>query len=146
MLALAGRRSGGNVWVATTRLALALAAGGAGQAKRDGNDGFIVVETNYRVSSLRVASCSRELLHAWRKNRAQARAWRTSQYAYRIAVQKDIPLQHLKACTILVWQRACYGRVALTVTMLMRKPLQYAHILLLSFRVVTRQEGRSQER
>ena len=43
------RRSGGNVWVATTRLALALAAGGAGQAKRDGNEGFIVVETNYRV-------------------------------------------------------------------------------------------------
>ncbi len=43
------------MWVATTRLALALAAGGAGQAKRDGNEGFIVVETNYRVSSLHVA-------------------------------------------------------------------------------------------
>ncbi len=40
------------MWVATTRLALALAAGGAGQAKRDGNEGFIVVETNYRVSAL----------------------------------------------------------------------------------------------
>lgn len=37
------------MWVATTWLALALAAGGAGQAKQDSNEGFIVVETNYRV-------------------------------------------------------------------------------------------------
>ena len=37
------------MWVATTRLALALAGGGIGQVKRGISEGFIVVETNYRV-------------------------------------------------------------------------------------------------
>ena len=40
------------MWVATTRLALALAGGGIGQAKRGISEGFIVVETNYRVRVL----------------------------------------------------------------------------------------------
>ena len=38
------------MWAAPTRLALALAGGGAGHAQQDAGEGFIVVETNYRVS------------------------------------------------------------------------------------------------
>jgi hypothetical protein len=37
------------VWLAPTRLAQALASGGAGEAAGEVSDGFIVVETNYRV-------------------------------------------------------------------------------------------------
>ena len=40
------------MWVASTRLALALAGGGIGQAKQGVSEGFIVVETNYRVCVL----------------------------------------------------------------------------------------------
>ena len=36
--------------MAPTRLALALAGGGAGHAGQDASEGFVVVETNYRVS------------------------------------------------------------------------------------------------
>jgi hypothetical protein len=42
-------RADGEVWLAPTRLAQALGAGGSGAAKGDVMDGFIVVETNYRV-------------------------------------------------------------------------------------------------
>jgi hypothetical protein len=37
------------VWLAPTRLALALAGSSSGQTQHDVTDGFIVVETNYRV-------------------------------------------------------------------------------------------------
>ena len=37
------------MWLAPTRLAQALASGGAGEAASEVSDGFIVVETNYRV-------------------------------------------------------------------------------------------------
>ncbi|KAK9917411.1 hypothetical protein WJX75_004051 [Coccomyxa subellipsoidea] len=39
----------GSVWLAPTRLALALAGSSSGQTQHDVTDGFIVVETNYRV-------------------------------------------------------------------------------------------------
>ncbi len=42
----------GSVWLAPTRLALALAGGSPGQMQHEVTDGFIVVETNYRVRSL----------------------------------------------------------------------------------------------
>ena len=38
------------MWLAPTRLALALAGGVAHKAQRDLSEGFIVVETNYRVA------------------------------------------------------------------------------------------------
>jgi len=47
--AAAARRAAGGVWLAPTRLAQALASGGAGEAAGEVSDGFIVVETNYRV-------------------------------------------------------------------------------------------------
>lgn len=37
------------MWLAPTRLAQALASGGAGDATGEVSQGFIVVETNYRV-------------------------------------------------------------------------------------------------
>ena len=37
------------MWLAPTRLAQALASGGAGDASGEVSQGFIVVETNYRV-------------------------------------------------------------------------------------------------
>ena len=43
------RRAAGGVWLAPTRLAQALASGGAGDATGEVSQGFIVVETNYRV-------------------------------------------------------------------------------------------------
>ncbi|CAL8465169.1 g4704 [Coccomyxa elongata] len=39
----------GSLWLAPTRLALALAGGNSGQLQHEVTDGFIVVETNYRV-------------------------------------------------------------------------------------------------
>ncbi len=43
------RAKDGSVWLAPTRLALALAGGSSGQVQHDVTDGFVVVETNYRV-------------------------------------------------------------------------------------------------
>ena len=96
------------MWVATTRLALALAAGGAGQAKRDGNEGFIVVETNYRVSLLQeVLAAALCCLHGIERDTIKSLTYKLICTAYRCL--KERPLQHLEACTITVWQSRIRG-------------------------------------
>ena len=111
LTAMAGRRSGGDVWVATTRLALALAAGGGSQAKRDGNEGFIVVETNYRVSTMARGSPQQWHCMCIIRNRAGYHPWPEgcAGTAHFWCVQR-LPVWTGRPAWV---QSGCYGIIAL---------------------------------
>jgi hypothetical protein len=47
-------RSGGVVWLSPTRLSLALSGGNSSEAQKEVTDGFILVETNYKVASVSI--------------------------------------------------------------------------------------------
>lgn len=57
-----------SLWLAPTRLALALAGGSSGQLQHEVTDGFIVVETNYRVRSMCVLYMGMDYIEVFRND------------------------------------------------------------------------------
>lgn len=43
------RRVGGKAWVSPSRLALALSGGPSSEVQQEVSEGYVIVETNYRV-------------------------------------------------------------------------------------------------
>lgn len=56
-------KSGGVVWLSPTRLSLALSGGNSSEAQKEVTDGFILVETNYKVVAYTSSPLKRAILN-----------------------------------------------------------------------------------
>ena len=54
---------GGEAWVSPTRLALALSGGSTSEIQQEVSEGYVIVETNYRVIRVLVIICTRLAVH-----------------------------------------------------------------------------------